>query len=73
MPPMTASSGFAHPSGMPTHNSTNMPGSTLATTGAPIVPTSASTSALPEVSANAAGKVAGSAGLLFAAAAALIL
>jgi hypothetical protein len=73
MPPTTASSGFAHLSGSSVYNGTTVLSTSTATTGVPIVPSSASASA-PSQFTNAAVKVAGSAGvLLTAAAAALVL
>jgi len=71
MPPTTASSGFAMPSGSPAYNATST-GMMSPTTGMPIPPSSASASAPAEFS-GAAVKVAGGAGALLAAAAALVL
>ncbi len=68
LPPTTASSGFAQPSGMPLYNTTTTVG-VSPTTGMPISPSSASASSPPEFTAGAA-KVAGGAGALLAAAAA---
>jgi hypothetical protein len=70
--PTTASSGFAHPSGSPAYNATTIVATSTGTTGAPISPSSASASAPPQFT-NAAAKIAGSAGVLLAAAAALVL
>ncbi|KAL1792025.1 hypothetical protein ACET3X_009776 [Alternaria dauci] len=70
VPPTTASSGFAQPSGMPLYNTTTVAGSPTA--GLPIAPSSASPSAPPEFTAGAA-KVAGGAGALLAAAAAALV
>jgi hypothetical protein len=72
LPSTTASSGFAHPSGSSVYNSTTVVATSTATIGQPIAPSSASASAPPQFT-NAAAKVAGSAGVLLAAAAALVL
>ncbi|KAG9186527.1 hypothetical protein G6011_09635 [Alternaria panax] len=71
LPPTTASSGFAQSSGMPLYNTTTVAGSP--TTGLPIAPSAASSSAPAEFTAGAAKVVGGAGALLAAAAVALVL